>query len=143
MATRREFLKTVAAVLLTGGGVSLFFEGCAGGLQGYRTRLQGDRLIVPLTQIEPLNKPNGLLLLYAVGVNGPIVLRNVDGEIVALSSICTHRGCEVRPMPNSFECPCHGSEYDIDGEVLAGPARLPLKKFQVQETPDSLIIKVV
>jgi Rieske Fe-S protein len=50
-----------------------------------------------------------------------IVRRN--GRLVALSSICTHRGCKVKAQPDgSFDCPCHGSEYDATGKVTAGPA---------------------
>ena len=143
MSTRREFLKTLAATFLSTVGAPILLEGCAGGLVNYHTQVKGGVLIVPKREAISLNEPNGLLVLHAPGLNGPIVLRNVEKkETVALSIICTHRGCEVRPMPRSFKCPCHGSEYDIHGNVIAGPARLALKRFPVEETPEALIIKV-
>ncbi|BDU74344.1 QcrA and Rieske domain-containing protein [Mesoterricola silvestris] len=56
------------------------------------------------------------------------------GGIYAVSSICTHNGCSVLlEEGRSFGCPCHDSEYDLQGNVLQGPARLPLKHFHVSE----------
>jgi Rieske Fe-S protein len=50
-----------------------------------------------------------------------IIRRN--GQLFALSSVCTHMGCKVKPESDgSFECPCHGSEYDPYGKVTEGPA---------------------
>ncbi len=54
--------------------------------------------------------------------------------IYAVTSICTHHGCTVHLEENkSFACPCHDSEYDLQGNVLQGPAKLPLKHFEVTE----------
>jgi Rieske Fe-S protein len=48
-------------------------------------------------------------------------------SLTAISSICTHRGCKVKAEADgSFECPCHGSEYDATGQVTEGPAIHPL-----------------
>jgi glycine/D-amino acid oxidase-like deaminating enzyme/nitrite reductase/ring-hydroxylating ferredoxin subunit len=55
--------------------------------------------------------------------------RDGDGVIHAVSPTCTHLGCEVRfnPAERSWDCPCHGSRFGLDGEVLEGPASKPLK----------------
>ena len=46
-----------------------------------------------------------------------------DGQgVYAVSTICTHLGCIVRPGPDGFECPCHGSRFAMDGTVVKGPA---------------------
>lgn len=48
----------------------------------------------------------------------------------AISSICTHLGCNVRYVTgDGFACPCHGSLYDKNGNVVAGPAPRPLPWF--------------
>lgn len=46
------------------------------------------------------------------------------GEIVVFSPICPHLGCGFRwdAADKSFKCPCHGSVYDVNGKVVAGPA---------------------
>jgi cytochrome b6-f complex iron-sulfur subunit len=58
------------------------------------------------------------------------VLHTSDG-FRALSSVCTHLGCVTRYQPGRqiIACPCHGSRFGLDGEVLAGPARRPLPCF--------------
>ena len=46
------------------------------------------------------------------------------GDIVVYSPICPHLGCGFRweAEDSTFKCPCHGSVYDVNGKVLAGPA---------------------
>ena len=61
------------------------------------------------------------------------VVRKREG-FHALSSVCTHLGCITRFQPdqNIIACPCHGSHYDLNGDVLAGPAPRPLPWYQMQ-----------
>jgi Rieske Fe-S protein len=55
--------------------------------------------------------------------------RDEGGALHLYSAVCTHAGCTVHW--NSFEgcwdCPCHGSQFSTDGEVLNGPAHKPLE----------------
>ena len=54
--------------------------------------------------------------------------RDQDGRLHAVSSRCTHLGCQVRwnAAEHSWDCPCHASRFDVDGRVLNGPAVEPL-----------------
>lgn len=57
-----------------------------------------------------------------------------DGGFLALHRKCTHLGCTV-PWDidgQKFECPCHGSAFDIRGDVLSAPASRALDLFAVQ-----------
>jgi Rieske Fe-S protein len=56
------------------------------------------------------------------------VYRDADGTVHAVSLRCTHLGCLLRfnAAETSWDCPCHGSRFDVDGEVLEGPAVHPL-----------------
>src|SRR5215475_7965105 len=60
------------------------------------------------------------------------VFRDEQG-IYAISRVCTHLGCIVKPTAEGFECPCHGSRYDRDGLVTKGPAPRPLQWLEVKE----------
>ena len=50
--------------------------------------------------------------------------RDQEGSIHAVSPTCTHLGCEVtfNTAERTWDCPCHGSRFDVDGRVLEGPA---------------------
>ena len=52
------------------------------------------------------------------------VYRDPQGEVHAVSARCTHLGCIVswNPAESSWDCPCHGSRFSVDGEVIQGPA---------------------
>ncbi|BEL06847.1 FAD-dependent oxidoreductase [Actinoplanes sichuanensis] len=56
------------------------------------------------------------------------VYRDDDGKVHAVSARCTHLGCIVRfnDAETAWECPCHGSRFGVDGQVLQGPANRPL-----------------
>ncbi|QGU06911.1 Gamma-glutamylputrescine oxidoreductase [Corynebacterium occultum] len=54
--------------------------------------------------------------------------RDDDGTLYAVSSRCTHLGCQVawNAAERSWDCPCHASRFTVDGEILNGPATRPL-----------------
>ncbi len=56
-------------------------------------------------------------------------------QVAAISTTCTHLGCIVAPSQTGFQCPCHGSQFDVDGNVTGGPAPKALAWFQVSLTP--------
>ncbi|MBL0420304.1 FAD-dependent oxidoreductase [Ramlibacter sp. AW1] len=54
--------------------------------------------------------------------------RSPQGELFAVSAVCTHMGCKVHwnSVETSWDCPCHGSRFRPDGTVIEGPALRPL-----------------
>ncbi len=63
--------------------------------------------------------------------------RDDDGSLHAVSAVCTHLGCVVQwnAGEKSWDCPCHGSRFDVDGAILNGPARAPLAAAEIVVTP--------
>ncbi len=57
-----------------------------------------------------------------------------DGGIYALSAVCTHLGCITRYVSDesAIACPCHGSRFDLEGNVTHGPAPRPLPWLEVK-----------
>jgi len=71
-----------------------------------------------------------------VEVDGDTVgaYRAPDGSYRAVSVTCTHLGCSLtwNAAETSWDCPCHGSRFDIDGAVIDGPAVRPLDVIEVE-----------
>jgi len=71
-----------------------------------------------------------------------IVARLKDG-FRALSSVCTHLGCITRYQPDVriIACPCHGSRFNLEGDVIAGPAPRPLHWLSMEvSTKGSIVV---
>lgn len=67
------------------------------------------------------------------------VFKDAQG-VYAVSTICTHLGCVVKPNPEGFECPCHGSKFHADGTVTRGPAPRPLPWLKVQVSGGAITV---
>lgn len=123
---RRRFLGSATAVTAAW-ALGLPCAACAG-LHYTQATLSRGRLLLPASALEP----QGFALVEAPGFAWPIYIeRRGDGSYSAVSTRCTHRGCQVEPLWGRLVCPCHGSEYAGDGKVLQGPTILPLKQFPV------------
>jgi quinol---cytochrome c reductase iron-sulfur subunit, bacillus type len=64
-------------------------------------------------------------------------VKQSDGQVTVFSPMCTHLGCGYHwdATDQKFKCPCHGSVYDVTGQVLAGPAprRLDVLPSKVEQ----------
>jgi len=82
-----------------------------------------DRLVILETDSLKRLRP-GTGKLVEVAGKKIAAYRDEDGTIHALSPVCTHAACMVNwnSEEKSWDCPCHGARYDIDGQVLTGPA---------------------
>ena len=63
------------------------------------------------------------------------VHRDAAGALHALSSVCTHMKCDVawNQAEKSWDCPCHGSRFGVDGGVIHGPAHEALQRVEIEE----------
>jgi cytochrome b6-f complex iron-sulfur subunit len=73
-----------------------------------------------------------------------LLLLNLNGEIIALTSICTHALCSTDWDYNTgdmqFLCRCHNSIFGADGTVVLGPATSPLTRYEVSREGDILTV---
>lgn len=65
-----------------------------------------------------------------------------SGGVYALSAVCTHLGCITRYKSDekAIACPCHGSRFDLEGNVTHGPAPRPLPWLDVTEDPTGNLV---
>jgi cytochrome b6-f complex iron-sulfur subunit len=77
-----------------------------------------------------------------------IVFRDKQGYFYALSAVCTHLGCIIEwkesGIPGHPEgviaCPCHGSIFNKNGDIIRGPAPRPLDRFKLYLEDDRVIV---
>lgn len=128
--SRREFLYYIwgaSIVLLLGQATAglvwfalpRFKEGTFGGVFSFAP----ERL--PLPGSAPLSEPAGRFWIS-----------NTERGFLALYGVCTHLGCLPKwvDINERFECPCHGSKFELDGKYIEGPAPRALDRFPVTIT---------
>ena len=138
--SRREFLKqagTLSACVCCFGALNVL-DSCSTtkGIAGSETN---DMVSVPASSFNDKN----YLVVQTKKYEEPIfVAKQPDGSFMALSMKCTHKGCTVKvpeENTNKMVCPCHGSQFSTQGNVLKGPATQPLPSFNVT-TESQLVI---
>jgi glycine/D-amino acid oxidase-like deaminating enzyme/nitrite reductase/ring-hydroxylating ferredoxin subunit len=86
----------------------------------------GDRVWTSAEEATSLRE--GEAGVFREGTSFVAVFRDERGVLHRRSAVCTHLGCIVNwnDTERTWDCPCHGSRFDIDGTVIAAPARKPL-----------------
>ena len=71
--------------------------------------------------------------IMAIGLRKVAIYKDQTGDLHAYSAICPHLGCVLQwnGEEKSFDCPCHGSRFTCEGNVINGPALTNLKKVQI------------
>lgn len=79
-----------------------------------------------LSDVDAIRPGEGAIVRK--GMTKLAVYRDQASALHVRSAICTHLGCVVawNSAEKSWDCPCHSSRFDVDGEVLHGPAGSPL-----------------
>lgn len=65
-----------------------------------------------------------------------VVTQPTEGNYIGLSAICTHQSCTLREVTGGkIYCGCHGSEFDLEGNVVKGPAskNLPTAAIEIKD----------
>jgi Rieske Fe-S protein len=153
--SRRQFLQLAALA----GGVA-FVGGCAnsGSAQLADSPATSNGPGSTYSPIKAIEKPDhsvlipgggklapGTALAFVLGSNNPgILYATKNGELKAISALCTHQGCTVRwqSADQPLICPCHGSEFDLNGKVEKGPATEALPTYAARKKGDDAIISL-
>jgi cytochrome b6-f complex iron-sulfur subunit len=130
-----------------GGRREFFVIGCSAvGLASAGFVVSTFRYLVPTVLYEPPARftvgnpddfPPGSVTFLA---DRRVFLFNGSDGFYAISSICTHLGCNVKRTAQGFACPCHGSRFDPNGQVVHGPAPKALAWFALSLSPRGQLI---
>ncbi len=135
-AGRRSFFKlvvsglisTVVLIMTWGIGRFTFFS-----MQKTVRRELNPEILDKLQAATPLHVPEaGVWILKTEGESS---------MLTAFDDRCTHLGCRQKwnQEKGLFECPCHGSEFDLEGRVKRGPANRPLPRFSFSRTDENKV----
>ena len=129
--SRREFLAIAAAAA------------ALAGLGGGAARAATRKVAIPLAKAGKLKAVGGWAVLRIKELE-ILFVRATEKDVHALSATCTHKQCTVAydPAGAKVACPCHGSTYDLAGNVLTGPAARPLKDFNASLDGDRVVIEL-
>ncbi len=110
------------------------------------------RYILPPRQAEALEKrvsaakvgelsPNSFKI-FKFGASPGILVNTQDGQLVALTAVCTHLTCTVRYESDSgtLFCPCHNGRFDLAGNVISGPPPAPLETYKVEISGEEIFV---
>ncbi len=123
----------------TGGGGGGSGTGGGGG-SGSGGPPQGS--IANQSQVQP---GSPVYFEYPIGSGNPnILMRKTDGTLIALSLLCTHVCCQLTydSTNTQLDCPCHYSVFDQNGNVVQGPANVPLPTVQIRTDSNGYIFPV-
>jgi cytochrome b6-f complex iron-sulfur subunit len=124
--SRRKFLQLGAA----GIGLAMAFL-------WDKLTLQNDHIQSQKQHIFPFDKNKEVTFLH------DYIIINKDGKTEVFSSHCTHLGCVINKEENGrLVCPCHGSQYNLNGNAVKGPAYKPLEKLTATLSKDGTHIDI-
>jgi glycine/D-amino acid oxidase-like deaminating enzyme/nitrite reductase/ring-hydroxylating ferredoxin subunit len=90
-----------------------------------------------VANIDAIPRDSGAILRH--GARKFAVSRDAQGNVTCLSAVCPHLGCIVawNPGASTWDCPCHGSRFRPDGDVIHGPASKPLERVLESDLRDA------
>jgi len=136
---RRDFLKTSIKTIAIG-TVALSSFDISGLIARASEKFEESTTekVINLSDYPDLQSAGG----YAKIADRILAIRISQSKFIVLNLTCTHKKCEVDYDGESFECPCHGSQYSKYGKVTQGPAEKNLKSYKAEYNADDNTLTV-
>jgi len=133
--TKRAFLKILT--IFIGGAIALLSSWGALKFVFFQTKAEKDREL----SIETFNSLTPGAPFFVPQAEAWVIKGKNLTDSFALNDRCTHLGCRYKwnSEKGVFECPCHGSSFDVHGSVLQGPATKPLPRMALIEQSTEIL----
>ena len=141
---RRKFIKSCCYTTI---GITLagFVLQVCGSIYYASVSGNANRLIIAKSEFWQLKKDKkvyrSFVLIKTEDSEFPICIYKIKEDTYVASLLkCTHRGCELNVGGGIYSCPCHGSEFSVQGDVLEGPAEDKLKTFKIETDNENIYL---
>ncbi len=142
MVNRRSFIKTGCAACLGVAGLAVFLESCSGVLPMIKLDNTNEKILkVPLASFT--SQKSTMFIVRSTALENDILLEKNGESYKALYLKCTHEGYSLTPIATKIYCNAHGSEFNLNGEVVKEPALKPLKQFKTEINDNNIIIHLI
>jgi nitrite reductase/ring-hydroxylating ferredoxin subunit len=97
--------------------------------------------VIPLDDAPDLSSIGGSARIEING-SGILLIRDDENSIRAVSSSCTHKRVKLKydKKRDQIRCPAHGSRFELSGEVIKGPAKEALTRYDARLEVDRILI---
>ncbi|RMZ51533.1 Rieske (2Fe-2S) protein [Flavobacteriaceae bacterium PRS1] len=144
MMKRRKFIKSCCYTTI---GITLagsFLQSC-GSIYYASVSRNANKLVIAKSEFWQLKKDKkvyrSFVLIKTEDSEFPICIYKIKEDTYVASLLkCTHRGCELNVGGGIYSCPCHGSEFSVQGDVLEGPAEDKLKTFKTETDNENIYL---
>lgn len=136
MEERRNILKKILAFLAATSFVAFFYP-LVKFLTPPDSKSQSSKVVIKKSDIPPGTAKE------VIFNDIPAIIINRKGKgFIAFSRVCTHMGCLVgyNRIDNELVCPCHAGVFNLQGNVLSGPAPRPLTQLALKITADKVTL---
>ena len=150
IGTRRSFFGWVTTAISAFIGISLTVPRVGYVISPAFRRKKKEWVPVGTLDELPVGEPKDLQYTETVedgwlqtnSTKGIWAIKQQDNQVTVFSPICPHLGCGYQwdKQDRLFKCPCHGSIYDVDGNVKGGPAPRPLDTLPVKVENGQLLV---
>ena len=143
---RRKFIKNCCIGVAAVSATSLLLSSCEG-LYHAKFARQGKQIKIAKSEFTKVkdgkSSERKFVIVKDTDFTFPICVFNTkESQYVASLLKCTHNSCELNVGGGIYTCPCHGSEFDTQGQVLEGPAETNLKTFKTSQDNDYIYLQL-
>lgn len=138
---RRKFLTTACRACLFAGAGFLIADLVACNTSSKITQLPitQDSVRLPVSSFAT----GSIQIVRPAGWYYDIAVRKTEtDQYEALLLECTHQQNQLIANPNGYSCALHGSRFNLNGQVMKGPAERALKQFSTTLDRDQVVIQL-